>query len=291
MNTTVTGGKARGVVSAANLGSWPRPVTEHPAFGSYDALSLAGTVEIVQAICLSRDLRLSTAALLAGRFPYVSSAGHISGHCRRSKGAPLGADARSECADAKASVCEMRLVDGGYAENSGLFTIDALWPSLRQLVVEYNSDKRHKRSIAPVFVELDNHYQASLGTELPAGGTGAESVVPLVTAFGARNSMETFARALAVRLRPPGCTITISPGLHPGLLAPLGWELSKGARDDLQDGLTRKHPIAARKDRFTPILQLRRLQEWLGGNQKPQAQIPLTRCMPAGDVTTAPPAR
>jgi hypothetical protein len=290
MNTTVTGGRARGVVSAVDLGSWPRPETRHRAPGrrpgsrrilrNFDAQPLAGTVEIVQAICLSRDLRLSTAALLAGRFPYVSPSGHVSGHCRRSKGSPLGGDRRSECGKVKAKVCEMRLVDGGYAENSGLFTIDALWPSIRRLVVDYNRSKRHPRKIAPVIVELDNHYQPTLQTEFPTGGTGAETVVPLATAFGAHNAMETFARALAIRLRPPGCTITISPGLHPGLTAPLGWELSEGARKDLNEGLTRAHPTALNKDKYLPVLKLRRLQQWLGGGQMPLVEPKLGLCVP-----------
>jgi len=278
MNTTVTGGKARGVVSTANLGSWPMPEAHDPGRGNFDAYPLAGTVEVVEAMCATKDLRLSTAALLAGRFPYVSPAGHISGQCRRSKGGALGADRNSACANAKAAVCEMRLVDGGYAENSGLFTIDALWPSLRQLVTNFN--RTSDRDIAPVIVELDNHYQATLDTELAARGTAAESVVPLATAFGARNSMETFARALAYRLRPPGCTVTISPGLHPGLTAPLGWELSKGARDDLQDGLTRPHPTAVGAARYEPVLELRRLQQWLGGGQTPKLEPTLESCVP-----------
>jgi hypothetical protein len=280
-NTTVTGGKARGVVSAANLGTWPMTESHDPGRGNFDAFPLAGTVEVVEAMCATKDIRLSTAALLAARFPYVSPAGHVSGQCRRvSKQEPLGADASSACAHAKESICEMRLVDGGYAENSGLFTIDALWPSLRQLVIHFNSQKTNHRKIAPVIVELDNHYQAALDPQLAARGSVAETLVPLATAFGARNAQETFARALAYRLRPPGCTITISPGLHPGLTAPLGWELSSGARDDLVDGLTRPHPTALGEDKYLPVLELRRLQQWLGGGRTPMLHPPLATCIP-----------
>jgi hypothetical protein len=280
MNTTVTGGKARGVVDTANLGSWPTPETRNLSGATFDKYPLAGTVEVVEAMCATKDTRLSTAALLAGRFPYVSPAGHISGHCRRSRGDALEADRSSVCARAKAAVCEMRLVDGGYAENSGLFTIDALWPSIRQLVVRFNRSKDHPRKIAPVIVELDNHYQAALEAQLGARGSAAETLVPLATAFGARNAQETFARALAYRLRPPGCTVTISPGLHPGLTAPLGWELSDSARDDLKDGLTRPHPTAVGDQRYFPVLELRRLQQWLGGGQTPVVKPKLGTCVP-----------
>ena len=280
-NTTVTGGRARGIVSAANLGSWPNLDTEDPGGGNFDKLPLAGTVEVVEAACATKDIQLSTAALLASRFPYVAPSGHVSGRCRRSEGEPLGDDKGSPCANVKAALCEMRLVDGGYAENSGLFTIDALWPSLRRLVTEFNETS--SRKIAPVIVELDNHYQARLAAELAASSRGDESIVPLLTAFGARNSMQTFARALAYRLRPTGCTVTVSPGLHPGLTAPLGWELSQGARDDLREGLTRPHPTEVRGRTYRAVRDLRRLQRWLGEEPEPASttEPKLSTCVPS----------
>jgi hypothetical protein len=278
-NATVTGGKARGVVSAANLGAWPNIDAYDPGRGNFDTHPLAGTVEVIEAACATKDIALSTAALLGSRFPYVSPSGHVSGQCRRSEGQSQEEDKRSACASVKAEICEMRLVDGGYAENSGLFTIDALWPSIRQLVVSYNG--RHKRKIAPVFVELDNHYQVRLESALSAGGTRGETTVPLLTAFGARNSMQTFARAFAYRLRPPGCMVTISPGLHPGLTAPLGWELSKGAREDLREGLIRPHPAEVGEERDRAVFDLRRLQLWLGaGEPSPGLPPDLTKCIP-----------
>lgn len=278
-NATVTGGKARGVISAANLGAWPNLDAYDPGRGNFDTHPLAGTVEVVEAACATKDMSLSTAALLGSRFPYVSPSGHISGQCRRSKGQSAEADNGSACAAVRASVCEMRLVDGGYAENSGLFTIDALWPTIRQLVVSYN--QRHSRKIAPVIVELDNHYQVRLDSQLSAGGMKDETTVPLLTAFGARNSMQTFARALAYRLRPPGCMVTISPGLHPGLTAPLGWELSEGARDDLRVGLTRPHPTEVGSEKERAVLDLRRLQLWLGAEKTSAELAPaLKECVP-----------
>ncbi len=286
-NTTVTGGKARGVVSAANLGAWPNLDAREPGRGDYDTLPLAGTVEVVEAACATKDLRLSTAALLGSRFPYVSPSGHVSGHCRLSRGDPKGAE--KGCASVKASLCEMRLVDGGYADNSGLVTIDALWPSIRQLVTAFNA--KGKRQIALVIVELDNHYRAPLEAELSAGGVKSESVVPLMTAFGAHSSMETFARALAYRLRPPGCTVTISPGLHPGLTAPLGWELSAGARADLREGLVRPHTTEFGDARDQSVLDLRRLQEWLGTGDEaasPGLKPSLSACIPKETSPNAP---
>lgn len=280
-NATVTGGKARAVVSAADLGAWPLRESGEAASSALDPHPLAGTVEVADALCFSRDIRLSTAAFLGARFPYVSPSGHLSGRCGRSAGAPLGADRDSRCAaSAAASTCETRLVDGGYADNSGLFTIGAIWPTLRDLIVRFNSGSNRK--IAPVIIELDNHYVAGLDKPLPAGGTKAESLLPLTTAFGARESIQTYARAQAFRLLPPSCVVTIAPGLHPGLTAPLGWELSRGARDDLEAGLVRPPPRSDAASRNSPVYQLRRLQQWLGsGNEKGEGLTPgLTSCIP-----------
>jgi hypothetical protein len=177
-------------------------------------------------------MRLSTAAVLASRFPYVSAAGRVNDKC-----APHGGAKGQLCLKSDVN-CAMRLVDGGYTENSGLFTIDALLPALQQLVTRHNA-KAPRRQVAIVVVEIDNHYRARpQAAPNPPSGTG-ESLVPLETAFGGHNTLETFARADAYRLTPPSCTLTVSPGLHPGVMAPLGWELSDSAVKDLQDSLVR----------------------------------------------------
>jgi hypothetical protein len=241
MNATLTGGEARAVISPADLGSWPQADADDPERGR-DRLPLAGTVEIRDALCETNDIRLSTAALLAARFPYVTPSGHIGDRCGYG-GELRSRDEGARCA-AKGTRCEGRYVDGGYADNSGLFTIVALWPTLRGLVVEYNTKARAggRREIAPMIVELDNHYQASLSASVPFGGSASESIIPLETGFGSRRAIETYARAAAYRILPRLCTVTISPTLHPGLIAPLGWELSPAARADLRSGLTRPHP-------------------------------------------------
>lgn len=250
MNTTLTGGSARGVVSAVDLGSWPTADSGDPATGD-GRLPLAGTVEVVDAVCDHRDLRLSSAAVLAARFPYVTPSGQVRGACgtEADDGSPACGPLRG---------CEGRFVDGGYIDNSGLFTIVAVWPSLRRLIVEYNST--HTPKIAPLILELDNHYQASSATPVPAGGPRSEFLIPPLTAMGGRTSVQTYARAAAYRALPPSCTVTISPSLHPGLIAPLGWELSERARKDLRDGLFAPHPGATKRARNDAVFRLRQAQ-------------------------------
>jgi hypothetical protein len=281
-NSTVTGGQARAVTSAADLGMWPRLETKNPAEGGQ--YPLAGTAEVSDALCANEDMSLSTAAILASRFPYVTPSGRIAGHCR---GDPSQADAA--CAHVNTKTCQMGLVDGGYAENSGLFTIDALWPKLRQLVLEYNTSPHRPRRIAPVIVELDNHYRASEPSEIAGSGIGFETIVPPLTGFNAHAAMETFARTLAYRLRPQACTVTISPGLHPGLTAPLGWELSDAAQADLRHALVEPHPVESGRVRRkhddhdrAAALQLRTLQQWISAGSEPRIshRPKLSKCAP-----------
>ena len=257
-NSTVVGGKTRAVSSAVDLSDWPRgETTEVTKTNVVDEHPLAGTAQVVAALCSANDMRLSTAALLASRFPYVNPSGRVNGRCEPN----TDAGERAACAE-KESDCRMSLVDGGYTDNSGLFTIEALLPSLRRLIEESNSMHADRRKISLVLVEIDNHYRAAIGEPPSARGGASEALVPLATSFGGRATIETFARANAYRLLPDYCTLTISPALHPGLAAPLGWELSDGARRDLRSGLVRDRDKPPKEQ---PIRIVRRLQQWLGG--------------------------
>ncbi len=276
-NATVTGGQARAVISAADLGVWPSLEGSQPPGG--DPRPLAGTVEVSDTLCQTNDLRLSTASLLAGHFPYVNPSAHLEARCGARDGKVGAKDRQSNCARiTDAGICELNLVDGGYAENSGLFSIVALWPALKGLVVEHN--RSAPRRIALVIVEIDNHYRPH-ARDVPRGSGGkSETLIPPATAFGAHNAAETYARAAAQRITGKGCTLTISPRLHPGLVAPLGWELSAGARDDLQRGLVEPRPNATAEERLAPVLDLRRLQAWLGEEQVPGLGTSLQTCAP-----------
>jgi hypothetical protein len=280
MNATLTGGNARAAVSAVDLGSWPRADADDPERGN-DRLPLAGTVEVRDALCETRDLRLSTAAVLAARFPYVTPSGRVPGRCGYD-GRSRPEDKGARCATEEKKRCEGIFVDGGYADNSGLFTLVAAWPSLRSLIVEYNVKARagDRREISPMIIEIDNHYQASLDESVPSGGSASESLIPPQTGFGSRKAIETYARAAAYRILPSSCTVTVSPSLHPGLIAPLGWELSKAARADLRAGLVRPHP--ADKTGMTLVRRLRQIQARIAAPSERKVVIgpDLKNCLP-----------
>ena len=271
-NSTLTGGHTRAVSSAIDLGAWPQ-ADNADRRANNDPLPLAGTIEIADALCEDGDLRLSTATILAARFPYVTPSGHIGDGCGRNTPPAAKRAEIPDCSDATQVTCDGSYVDGGYAENSGLFTILAIWPSLRHQIAAYNADTDHTRKIAPLIVELDNHYQTTVSATVPSGGAKGESLIPIVTAFGGRNAMQTYARAAARRLLRGGCMITLSPSMHPGLIAPLGWELSPSARNDLASARTRPHPAAIKDERTRQIRNFRILQDGLGGDDEPRIRV------------------
>jgi hypothetical protein len=255
-NSTVVGGKTRAVTSALELSNWPLGESpEVTAMNVIDNHPLAGTAQVLSALCRTNDMRLSTAALLASRFPYVNPTGRLNDNCAPN---PSSAD---EACNGEEVDCQMALVDGGYTDNSGLFTIEAVLPSVRQLIENSNSTYPNRRRLALVVVEVDNHYRAAISEPPSAQGGGSETLAPPLTAIGGHQAIETFARANAYRVVPKNCAITISPALHPGLEAPLGWELSTDARHDLQNGLVRDRDKSRDEQ---PLALVRRLQRWLG---------------------------
>lgn len=168
---------------------------------------------------LPDDVRLSTAALLSARFPYVTPSGRLE-PCRAG------------------TVSTTWVVDGGYFDTSGASVIVELWARLARLIREYNA-KDHPVCIEPFLLQIDNHYADPPGPDPAARPT--EIQVPLRALGGVRGAHEANARqssADAVKREDelPGVTnryVHIYPRAHPGTRAPLGWTLSLASIDDL----------------------------------------------------------
>jgi hypothetical protein len=170
------------------------------------------------------DLPLSTAALLSARFTLLSPAGTL----------PCPGPRR-------------RLVDGGYFENSGLTTMLDVVDGLRDLAGE--------RGIALVILRIENS-RATTNADTVAGaeqpnpsGALAELASPVRTLLATREARGEQARAAvgrAVTQSRLTCATT-SPcvaieevvfALAPGCVPiPLGWSLSDGARQEMQEQL------------------------------------------------------
>lgn len=196
-----------------------------PSAGEF---ALAATHDIGDLLCEDRDLRLSTAALLSARFPWVSPAGRV-----------------TRCGTGFATY----VVDGGYFDTSAASPLQELWSRLEPLVARQNTLPAGP-CVVPVLLQLDNHYKEPRN----AGATGRpwESGVPLQTVRAARDARENGARQAAALLFSTDVAAGVAasaggaplvryahlfPRAHPGTAAPLGWTLSQASMDDLTNQL------------------------------------------------------
>jgi hypothetical protein len=189
----------------------------------------AATRELDRSLCAGLDVRLSTAALLSARFPYVTPSGS------------LGCEGPGKETS--------YIVDGGYFDTSGVSPVVELWQSLEPLVAEENA--KGGACVVPLLLEIDNHYAEPAGAS--NGSRPNELFVPLQALTHARDAREANARiagAIAFSTNPTGgVDVTeagatadriahVYPRAHPGTEAPLGWTLSRVAAEDLRRELT-----------------------------------------------------
>jgi hypothetical protein len=209
----------------------PEPTKEFPGgCGALrDRASAPLTSDLLDYVCKeSGSIRRSSAALMSARFPYVSPSGRLTG-CESGR--------------------KTAIVDGGYAENTGGQAILNLWTRLEPIVAAHNAAGGGAR-IAPVFVDVDNHYAkaAKAGTV----GRTQELLVPPVTA-GRPDKLDNRGVEQAANVEfsidlpgLPGRTcqigrgptqrfVYIAPPQSPGIPAPLAWTLSDMAMDDLDE--------------------------------------------------------
>jgi hypothetical protein len=188
------------------------------------------TQDFGELLCPTRDVRLSTAALLSARFPFVTPAGRIP-HCSNPDLATF-------------------VVDGGYFDTSASSPIVELWTKLEPLVSNFNRSTT-SQCVVPLMLQIDNHYTEPRG--VTKTGRTPELVVPIEAVKAARNARENDARQSAALAFDgsfgPYARITVEgeevereevdryahvyPRAHPGTKAPLGWALSNAAMEDL----------------------------------------------------------
>ncbi|QIG40362.1 hypothetical protein G5T42_13490 [Microbacterium sp. 4R-513] len=192
----------------------------------------------------SANLQWSTVALLSARFPFVTPGGRMP--------VPGGGG----CAGGP----EAQLVDGGYAEGSGLGALSDLLPEVLTLVAAHNECLSGPKGggancaagdepIVPVVVYLKN----DRGFEVDASveKLTAEALVPLagVKASSQQNTEKAWLQRISDQLEtiepPAGCSIglcrrpiaIVSSSTSPTIAAPLGWTLSSASRESLDDAM------------------------------------------------------
>lgn len=229
----------------ADDGSGVRSVDLLSAYGSPAGTSVpAGPSPSSQPGCLD-GLRVTTAAMLAARFPYLTPSGRVG---------PCALPGRTAPPD--------QLVDGGYLENSGLGTLadlsDVWLPAVQQWNTEHAgaADGTGRVVVAPVVVYLDNH--TGNDQRAPQRDITSEALLPplarLRAGSGAVADEATLQRAAdaVAPLRVCGPTdavcqralgslahpvFRVFPGTRPQVAAPLGWILSTASRRSMDDGV------------------------------------------------------
>ncbi len=174
----------------------------------------------------------ATAALLSGRFPYISPSGQLYG-----------------CETMSGKAPRTNIVDGGYGENTGIGMLLALWLKLAPLIATHNAVATNA-TIVPVFVFVDSHYSDVAATE---PSRIVEGLVPPLTRSRPDQlddlAMQQQAAGAFVGDLPgtsdpcdigsdAGRYVSISPTTTPGLPAPLAWTLSQLATGDLNQQRT-----------------------------------------------------
>ena len=209
--------------------------------------TLAVNRDIVSYLCPSEDLRLSTAAFLSARFPFVSPTGELRG--ARHRGVACG----------QADLPPLSIGDGGYRDNTGASTLVELWSQVGPLVAEHN--RTSDTCIVPVMIEIDNGFRNR--NAVVSGGRVGQLLAPLTGAaavFGSRDAgwieaaADEFSRDLGDGLHvydASGAEVhdrfaRVSLFAHPGVQAPLGWSLSSEAVNDISQQFTVPDNVAAR---------------------------------------------
>ncbi len=191
-----------------------------------------------------RDLRMSTAALLSARFPFIS---------------PTGGLWRCDRPEDPARAPERRTfdVDGGALDTSGAEPLAAIWERLAPRVRDQNTQGSF--CIAPRLLLLDNGYA---DTTVDFSSSRPQELFAPAAANGlARDSRTNAARQEAVfaferafsdvsgtcgsQGSAEDDVALVAPVLAPGVHAPLGWTLSSFARVDLQNQLAQPRNAAA----------------------------------------------
>ncbi len=208
----------------------------------------------------------STAALLSARFPVVTPAGGV------------GAESDAACQN----VPRLQLIDGGYAENTGLGLLADIAPRIGELVQTYNSTNRPRGEplVVPYLLYIQNSpggYIAEpvrndipeLTVPITGQGTGATQVVASSWVQRIMTALEPIchnARCPLGTPRPPSTsqrTAIMAIGTQPSVTVPLGWALSDATYGQMLDDADRQGAAGCATPKWSQYLCYGRLIELL----------------------------
>jgi hypothetical protein len=257
LNSTAAGVNCRALIGQVDLSTQqhapasasPQHVvrTDPPCHGLDAPAAATFDLQGVYGKCLP-SLNWSTASMLSARFPYVTPSGRV-----------------PACGDAG----ELQLIDGGYAESSGVGLLAESAATLTAAIRAINArvlPGTNGAYLVPIVVFLRNSNGADLAA--PPTSLTSETLVPVVgrNAQGMQTDTGTWlqrasdglatpcptptntvdpndpsaacaAATAAVRSQLPGGVVLVAPATHPGAATPLGWTLSAESQDRLRSAL------------------------------------------------------
>jgi hypothetical protein len=250
LNSTDAATGCRVLVSQIDLdgdGDRRKPEIDNPLCGEPED-DLAASIDLRDAYgSCTPVMTWATAAMLSARFPTVTPAGRL----------PLDT-ATGTCAKLRA----LQLIDGGYAESSGLGTLADLAPVVLRPVLEHNAGRRPEDPVVvPIVIYLEDEPRKEIA--VAAEGPTPELLVPLegqdaatvqitsatwlqraAAAYGDPCPQKESAdlgcseAVKAVREALTGGAVVAAPLTRPGVEAPLGWGLSDESRTRLEDDVS-----------------------------------------------------
>lgn len=241
LNSTDVRSKCKVLVSngAATSGTLEATAADDADAPGCDSASTAPAASLpVPASCFE-DREWATTAMLSARFPLITPAARI----------------RAETCSAE----DLQLVDGGYAEGSGLGTAADLAPVIADSIADRHAREPGEPPIVPILVYLKNSGGYDLRQDLE--GVTGEPLVPVVgfaalskagtedvllqrsaNAYGTLGEEgEPAAEAVAaVEEVFPGLAVVVAPSTEPTVVPPLGWALSDFSVASMERALDRQ---------------------------------------------------
>ena len=220
---------------------------------------IAGSYNLFAAQPCLAGIHTAAAALLSARFPYVLPSGLVDAPPCTAADTNTGGGV--DVSD--------QLIDGGYAENSGLGTLDDLAGQYMPLVRAHNTQQLTQPGtgpvtvVVPIIISLDNFPQIPVTGPTPNPPV-AETLVPVMSGLLRGATLENTASLLeriqnqtadwlpcttpnqcpdpaaiekAVSARFGTRGIEVAPGSAPRIAAPLGLAMSAASRDAMTTAL------------------------------------------------------
>ncbi|WP_104192506.1 hypothetical protein [Cryobacterium sp. Y82] len=220
----------------------------------------SGSLDLMHGDQCSLSLDWAAAAMLSGRFPIITPAGRL----------PSGT---AECT----AGTDSQLIDGGYAEGSGLGTISDIAPDIANAIRGYNAtvDPEVGAYAMPILLFLRNGAGFDLADKVSE--ITAEPLVPIVgfSAKGKQSDQNAWVQRITASLAAscptpggshagtpaeqqtavdgetkcaetqkdlhdviPDGVVVVAPSTRPTIVPPLGWALSSFSRSSLSEALS-----------------------------------------------------